>query len=203
MTVFRQKNRGAKIRAAACSVLAAFGAASGGALAQGPASGVVSVHPARTAVRVSVESFFLPVKGGSFNDVRGAIVVDFARPERSRIAVRIDARTLDAGAPRYNEFLRGASVFDVARYPEMTFTSTRMTRIDDAHARFDGLLTLRGVTRPLSVVATATRDPLNPRAEARFTARGLLNRLEFGIDRGYPLVTSKVDFVLTTHPAAD
>ncbi|MDF2119003.1 YceI family protein [Roseiarcaceae bacterium H3SJ34-1] len=167
------------------------------------AQGAVSVSPASTAVRVSVNSFFLPVKGGSFNDVSGAITVDFARPERSRIAVKVDARTLDAGVPRYNAFLRGASVFDVARYPSMTFTSTRMTRIDDTHARFDGLLTMRGVTRPLSVIATAVRDPANPRGPTRFTARGQLNRLEFGIDRGYPLVTAMVDFVLTTQPSAD
>jgi len=171
----------------------------GGALAQG----VVSVSPAGTAVRVSVDSFFLPVKSGSFKDVRGAITVDFARPERSRIAVTVDARTLDAGAPRYNAFLRGASVFDVARYPSMTFTSTRMTSIDDTHARFDGLLTMRGVTRPLSVIATAMYEPSGPRKQPRFTARGRLNRLEFGIDRGYPLVTAMVDFVLTTQPSAD
>jgi polyisoprenoid-binding protein YceI len=181
----------------AAALLAAI---SGAASAQG----VVSVSPASTAVQVSIDSFILPVKRGLFNDVRGTIKVDFARPERSRIAVEVDARTLDAGAPRYNAFLRGASVFDVARYPSMTFTSTRMTRIDATHARFDGELTMRGVTRPLSVIATAVHDPANPRKDPpRFTARGQLNRLEFGIDRGYPLVTAMVDFVLTTQPSAD
>jgi polyisoprenoid-binding protein YceI len=171
-----------------------------GALAQG----VVSVSPASTAVRVSVESFILPVKGGSFSAVDGTILVDFAKPERSRINVKVDVNSLDAGAPRYNAFLRGASVFDVARYPSMTFTSTRMTRIDATHARFDGELTMRGVTRPLSIIATVVHDPAHPRKDPpRFTARGQLNRLDFGMDRGYPLVTSTVDFVLTTQPSAD
>lgn len=163
----------------------------------------VSVSPASTAVQVSVNSFFLPVTRGTFKTVDGSITVDFARPERSRIAVKVDARTLDSGVSRYNDFLRGASVFDVARYPLMTFTSTRMTRIDDTRARFDGLLTMRGVTKPLSVIATAVHDPKSPGKQPRFTARGQLNRLEFGIDRGYPLVTAMVDFVLTTQPSAD
>jgi polyisoprenoid-binding protein YceI len=178
---------------------ALLAAVCGGASAQG----VISVSPASTAVKVSVDSFILPVKGGTFRAVDGTILVDFAKPERSRIAVKVDVNTLDAGAPRYNAFLRGASVFDVARYPSMTFTSTRMTKIDDTRARFDGQLTMHGVTRPLFIIATAVPDPAHPRKQPRFTARGQLNRLDFGMDRGYPFVTSTVDFVLTTQPSAD
>lgn len=197
---------------AAAMILSLIGTSSA-ALAQGP-SGVprvsalkeatskpIVIHPDGMAVRATVDSFILPVKGGWFRDVKSQIHVDFDRPERSRMAVTVNTRSFDAGGPRYNAFLSGPSILNVAQYPEMTYVSRAMTRLDERRVRFDGNLTLRGVTRPLSVVATIA--PENGDGRPRFTARGRINRLEFGIDKGYPLITAMVDFVLTTQPSAE
>ncbi|WP_170850258.1 MULTISPECIES: YceI family protein [unclassified Beijerinckia] len=183
---------------------------SAAAMAQGPAraatprtpvSKPIVIPPGDMSVRATVESFILPVKGGWFREVKGQIHVDLDRPERSRLAIAVNTRAFDAGGPRYNAFLSGPAILNVAQYPEMTFISRVMTRLDARRVRFDGDLTLRGVTRPLSVVATITPD--EPPGQARFTARGRINRLEFGIDKGYPLITAMVDFVLTTQPPAE
>ncbi|MDT2020134.1 YceI family protein [Methylocella sp. CPCC 101449] len=178
------------------------------ASAQGPARAAVEraakpivIQPNTMAVRATVDSFILPVKGGWFREVKGQVHVDLERPERSRFAVTVNTRAFDAGGPRYNAFLSGPAILNVAQYPEMTFVSRAMTRIDERRVRFDGNLTLRGVTRPLSVVATIAPD--DRPGQARFTARGRINRLEFGIDKGYPLITAMVDFVLTTQPPAE
>ncbi|HEV2574926.1 MAG TPA: YceI family protein [Beijerinckiaceae bacterium] len=178
------------------------------ASAQGPARAAVEraakpivIQPNTMAVRATVDSFILPVKGGWFREVKGQVHVDLERPERSRFAVTVNTRAFDAGGPRYNAFLSGPAILNVAQYPEMTFVSRAMTRLDERRVRFDGNLTLRGVTRPLSVVATIAPD--DRPGQARFTARGRINRLEFGIDKGYPLITAMVDFVLTTQPPAE
>lgn len=178
------------------------------ASAQGPARAAVEraakpivIQPNTMAVRATVDSFILPVKGGWFREVKGQVHVDLERPERSRFAVTVNTRAFDAGGPRYNAFLSGPAILNVAQYPEMTFISRAMTRLDERRVRFDGNLTLRGVTRPLSVVATIAPD--DRPGQARFTARGRINRLEFGIDKGYPLITAMVDFVLTTQPPAE
>lgn len=161
----------------------------------------IVIQPNTMAVRATVDSFILPVKGGWFREVKGQVHVDLERPERSRFAVTVNTRAFDAGGPRYNAFLSGPAILNVAQYPEMTFVSRAMTRLDERRVRFDGNLTLRGVTRPLSVVATIAPD--DRPGQARFTARGRINRLEFGIDKGYPLITAMVDFVLTTQPPAE
>ena len=184
----------AAVMMSCCSALAS---------AQGPARAAaersakpIVIQPNTMAVRATVDSFILPVKGGWFQ-----VHVDLERPERSRFVVTVNTRAFDAGGPRYNAFLSGPAILNVAQYPEMTFVSRAMTRLDERRVRFDGNLTLRGVTRPLSVVATISPD--DRPGQARFTARGRINRLEFGIDKGYPLITAMVDFVLTTQPPAE
>ncbi|MBN9080897.1 MAG: hypothetical protein BGP04_21720 [Rhizobiales bacterium 62-17] len=189
----------AAVMMSCCSALAS---------AQGPARAAaersakpIVIQPNTMAVRATVDSFILPVKGGWFREVKGQVHVDLERPERSRFVVTVNTRAFDAGGPRYNAFLSGPAILNVAQYPEMTFVSRAMTRLDERRVRFDGNLTLRGVTRPLSVVATISPD--DRPGQARFTARGRINRLEFGIDKGYPLITAMVDFVLTTQPPAE
>ncbi len=68
-----------------------------------------------------------------------------------------------------------------------------MRKIDDRTIRVDGDLTLLGVTRPLSVEVTVARDPRGAHGRLGFEAHARINRLEFGMNAGFPVVSGEID----------
>jgi polyisoprenoid-binding protein YceI len=116
-------------------------------------------------------------------------------PARSSVAATIDARSLETDFPDpakldFNARLQNADWLDTARFPQMTYRSTRVTAGARGALRIDGELTLHGVTRPVALDATFNGGypgmALDPHARIGFSARGTLKRSEFGIASGIP-----------------
>lgn len=87
---------------------------------------------------------------GNFSKFSGTIVVDRDRPEKSSVAIRIDASSIDTGIAKRDEHLR-SELFEVARYPEIVFKSRRVTHTGTNSADIVGDLTMHGVTREITV----------------------------------------------------
>jgi len=87
---------------------------------------------------------------GNFSKFSGAIVVDREHPEKSSVTVRIDASSIDTGIAKRDEHLR-EGLFNVARYPEITFKSRRVTHTGTNSADIVGDLTMHGVTREITL----------------------------------------------------
>jgi polyisoprenoid-binding protein YceI len=105
-------------------------------------------------------------------------MLDDQDPSRSTIDAVIDAASVDTDEPKRDVHLRSADFLDVARYPTITFRSTRIERIDSASWKISGDLTLLGRTRPvLLAVDGATTD--GTRASARATTT--IDRRDFGM----------------------
>ncbi len=104
------------------------------------------IDPSRTHIKFLVDAIGWPRTKGSFNSFSGKIFVDLKRPEASSIVFRVAAQSIDVGSPSFDDYLRGDAFFDVARYPDITFVSNHVEKLDDRHARVSGDLTLRGVT---------------------------------------------------------
>lgn len=87
---------------------------------------------------------------GNFSKFSGAIVVDREHPEKSSVTVRIEAASIDTGIAKRDEHLR-EGLFEVARYPEITFKSRRVTPTGTDSAEIVGDLTMHGVTREITL----------------------------------------------------
>jgi len=123
---------------------------------------------------------------GHLGPVSGTVVIDQLDPARSRVDVAIDARGLDTREPKRDEHLRSADFFDVASYPTVTFRSTRVEAprgLDEA-IRVTGDLTIRGITRPVTLevegLAPAIQDPWG-NARRGVSARARINRKDWGL----------------------
>jgi polyisoprenoid-binding protein YceI len=120
---------------------------------------------------------------GRFSDFEGTIAFDEARYENSSVSLAITAASIDTSEPDRDTHLRSADFFAVDQYPTITFTSRRVTRT--AANQFDvvGDLTIRGVSKeitlPVSYLGTAT-DPWG-KLRAGFEAEMTLNRKDFGL----------------------
>ena len=138
--------------------------------------------------RVGFTWFFgsTPVKG-AMPVKRAALVLDFDRPENSRVRVAADAANASAGNVLAQDVMTGNQILWTDRYPEIIFESSRIRRDGQGGAIVEGDLTLRGITRPQTFRARLFR-PGNaaPGDRRRLTIRleGTLSRAAFGAD-GY------------------
>jgi polyisoprenoid-binding protein YceI len=107
------------------------------------------ITPAHSTIAFSVRHL-LGTARGNFSKFNGTIVVDRDHPEKSSVTVRIDAASIDTGITKRDEHLR-AELFDVARYPEITFKSRRVKPAGADSADIAGDLTMHGVTREITL----------------------------------------------------
>jgi polyisoprenoid-binding protein YceI len=119
----------------------------------------------------------------------------------SKVVATVDANSLETDFPDpakldFNAVLKGAEWLDVAKFPTMTFESTRIAVTGENTMRIDGALTLHGVTRPVVLEGKFNGGyaghPLDPNARIGFSARGTLRRSEFGVAYGVPAPGTKM-----------
>ncbi|MFL6617836.1 MAG: YceI family protein [Povalibacter sp.] len=113
----------------------------------------------------------------------------------SRLNVTVDATSLETDFPDpakidFNAQLQGEQWLNTAKYPQMTYRSTKIESTGTKTLRVTGDLTLRGVTKPVVLNVTYNGGyaghPMDPHARVGFSARGTLKRSDFGIAFGIP-----------------
>ncbi len=120
---------------------------------------------------------------GRFNKWTGSMRFDEEHPERSSVEIQIEAASVDTGEPQRDTHLRSPDFFDVEKFPQLTFRSTRVARKADGDFTVDGELSLHGVTRPVVLAVEyggSLKDPWG-KQRAGFTATTTVDRKDFGI----------------------
>ena len=139
------------------------------------------IDKAHSEASFQVRHFVTKVRG-RFNDFTGTIQVDRANPTASSVELSIQAASLDTGHPGRDKHLRSPDFFDVEKFPELTFKSSRI--VPRGQDRYDvtGLFTLHGVSKELTVpVSFLGFVGSGPNEKAGFSADFTLNRKDFGI----------------------
>src|SRR5262249_31176912 len=108
-------------------------------------------EPGHTAAEFSVRHMMVTHVRGHFKNVHGMLEFDPAKPEASRVEAKIDARGIWSGEADRDAHLRSADFLDVEHFPEITFISTAVRLVGPNEALVSGALTLRGITRPVSL----------------------------------------------------
>jgi polyisoprenoid-binding protein YceI len=119
---------------------------------------------------------------GGFSKVSGTVDFDPANPAASRIDVTIEAASIDTRNPKRDEHLRSADFFDVANHPRITFQSTKVERVGQDRYRVTGNLTIRGVTKEVTLDVETTPE-IQAQGSARMGASATtrINRQDFGV----------------------
>jgi polyisoprenoid-binding protein YceI len=142
-----------------------------------------NIDLAHSGVSFSVRHMVISKVRGRFAKFNGKLELDERDLTQSKVEVRIDASSIETGVGDRDAHLRSPDFLDVERFPELTFTSKRVERLDDNRYRVIGDLTIRGTTRevPLEVEAGGTtKDPWG-NERAGFTARTQIDRRDFGL----------------------
>jgi polyisoprenoid-binding protein YceI len=154
-------------------------------------------------VGFSIRHFFSKVPG-NFGKFQGAIVYDPQKPEVSSVKVEIDASSINTQNEKRDNHLRSEDFFDVAKFPTLTFVSTKVAASGDNKLKVDGNLTMHGVTKPVTLFVTflGAGPTMNGEQRSGFEAITTLNRKDFGIlwnktlDQGGTMLGDDVDIHL-------
>jgi polyisoprenoid-binding protein YceI len=145
-----------------------------------------TIDPAHSLVEFSARHMMITTVKGRLADVRGALTVDEARPDRSAVDVELGAASLDTRNEPRDAHLRSADFLDAARFPAITFRSRRVEGArarPGARFRVVGDLTIRGVTREVALDATFEgrgRDPWGGE-RVSVSAAAAIDRRDFGL----------------------
>jgi polyisoprenoid-binding protein YceI len=152
-----------------------------------PAPGRWQIDPGHTEVAFIGRHFMLTKVRGRFTGVAGAIVVA-EEPGESTAEVTIDMASVDSGSQARDDHLRSADFFDADRHPTATF-SGRAADWQGSRGLLTGELTIRGITRPVTLAAEYLGHVADPWGGQRaiFTAEGTLNREDWGLAWNMPL----------------
>lgn len=138
---------------------------------------------------------------GTFKDWRGTVDVDDADVPGSAVEVVVDTGSIQMLDSQQTTMLKDSDFFDVGRFPQMTFRSTRIGRTGDNSLRVEGDMTLRGITRPMTfdVTVSERRPEARPGSRyARFRGLGLIKRSEFGMTKYIDMVGDTVEISIAT-----
>lgn len=185
------------MRIAARSILLAvarlFAAAAGLGAAAAAAQDALRLSSSHGRIDFAVGDSMFFKTSGTFKDWTGTLRIDERDIGASRVEVTVALASADTRDPAQNEQLRGPDFFDVGRFPTLVFRSTRVERTGERTLKIDGDVTLRGVTRPMTLDVTVNQ-PSRPGAPPwTFDARGRIKRSEFGMVRWLDVTGETVD----------
>ncbi len=135
---------------------------------------------------------------GKFEKTTGSVTLDRAA-KTGAVDIRIDASSINFGHAKMNEHAAASDIFDVKKYPEVTYKGTSMKFDGDKPVAVDGELTLRGVTKPVTLAINSFKcieHPMLKREVCGADATAEFNRSDFGIAYGIPLSSPEVKLAI-------
>lgn len=148
---------------------------------EGLTAGTYTIYPTHTEISFSVRHLAISKVRGHFQTFAGTVEIA-EQIEDSTASATIDVASINTNQAQRDEHLRTSDFFNVEEFPEMTFKSTGVA-VDGGDLTINGDLTLRGVTKPVTLEAEfggATVDGYG-NTKVGFEATTKINRQDFGV----------------------
>ena len=142
------------------------------------------IDPMHTQVEFSAKHFGMMTVRGHFQNVATSGDIDPTHPERSNLEVTINVASLTTNNPQRDNDLRSSYFLELDKYPTITFRSTSIQRTGEDHYSLTGDLTVKGITRPLTLDLQRYGEVNDARMGHRvsFGGEGQINRKDFGME---------------------
>ncbi|HMI31792.1 MAG TPA: YceI family protein [Candidatus Limnocylindrales bacterium] len=157
------------------------------------------IDPVHSRVEFTIRHMFSKVSG-NFGTFHGTVNYDASAPAASSVAAEIDASSIDTNNDKRDGHLKSPDFFDVAKFPTLSFTSTKITPVADGKFKVEGNLTMHGVTKPVVMDAAflGAGPGLDGVVRAGFEGMTKVDRKDYGIvwnkalDQGSTLLGDEV-----------
>jgi polyisoprenoid-binding protein YceI len=163
-------------------------------------TGTYSIDPTHSRIGFVARHAMVTKVRGSFNEFEGSGYFDAENPSASNLQLTIQAASIDTRNADRDSHLKSNDFFDMETYPEITFRSTAVENVDAENYRVTGDLTIKGVTKPVTVDFEYTGTAVDPYGNTRIGLDGTttVNRKDWGVnwnaalEAGGVLVSEKV-----------
>ena len=153
-----------------------------------------TVDGSHTFPRFSYSHFGYSTQLSSFSKTTGKVVLD-AEAKTGSVDIVIDTKSVNTGSSDFNEHIQGEDFLDTAKFPQATFKSTQVIFDGAKPAKIEGLLTLKGVTKPVTLTVTgfqAAPHPMMKKPALGANAFTVIKRTEFNAGKYAPYVGDEV-----------
>ena len=143
-----------------------------------------TIDPAHSHSGFAVKHLVISTVRGEFGKTTGSVVLDDQDVTKSSVEATIDATTINTRVADRDNHLKSPDFFDVAKYPTLTFKSTKVEKAGEGKLKVTGDLTLHGVTKPITLeVEGPTGEIKDPMGNTRrgLSATAKLNRKDYGL----------------------
>ncbi|HBD7060329.1 TPA: YceI family protein [Legionella pneumophila] len=126
---------------------------------------------------------------------KGFLILDKEQPQNSKVEATIDLSSITTGLPELDEHLKSPLFFDAKKYPTATFVSDKVDVLSKTSAKVQGMLTLHGVSKPVTLMVTLNKvgkNPITDKISVGFSAKTDIKRSDFGINTLLPDVGDNV-----------
>lgn len=164
-----------------------------------------TLDPAHTSIGFKVKHLMITNVKGVFEKFQGTLILDEKDITKSKISATIDIASINTNIAKRDDHLRSADFFDAAKYPTMTFESTKIEKAGADKLKVTGNLTIRGVTKPVVLnVEGLNQEIKTPQGGFKrgASATGVVNRQDFGVswnkklDAGGVVVADEVHIII-------
>src|SRR5882762_69245 len=169
------------------------------------ATSIWQIDPNHSAAQFAVRHLAISTVRGAFTKVSGTVQMDDKDISKSSVEVTIDAASVDTRVADRDKDLRSDHFFDTAKYPTLTFKSTRVEQVAPGMLKVTGDLTIHGTTKQVVLEVEGPTAPVkdpwgNQRAAASASTK--INRQDFGVkwnatmDNGGVVVGDEVNITI-------
>lgn len=151
-----------------------------------------------TLPRFSYSHFGYSTQLSRFDKTSGKIVLD-RQTKTGSIDVTVDTTSVNTGSALFNEHIQGADFLDTAHHPTMTFSSNKLNFEGDKLASVEGILTLKGISKPVALTLTSFQcmpHPMLKKEACGANATTILKRTDFNMGKYAPNVGDEVTFTI-------
>lgn len=141
------------------------------------------LDPSHTSVEFWARHLGLSKVRGRFNEVAAEIVVGETLAD-SRFEATMKAHSIETRVDKRDEHLRSGDFLDIEKYPDVKFASTSIESVGDGEYKINGTLSIRDVTRPITLdveLHGEVDDPMMETKRAGFSAKTEFERADYGM----------------------
>lgn len=154
-----------------------------------------NIDPVHSIAEFRVKHMMISSVRGQFTGVTGTLTFNESDLAKSQVDAAIDVSRINTHDAQRDTHLKSPDFFDVAKFPTMTFKSSRVTRRADGSVAVSGPLTLHGITKEVEFEVEGPTPPVkDPWGNTRVgvTAKTRVNRTDFGLNFNAALETGGV-----------
>ncbi len=161
----------------------------------GANAGDYKIDPHHASVTVKLSHMGMSFYALRFDGVEGHFAYDSSRPAWTQVSISIDPKSIDTGDRTFDQLISNR-YFEVAKFPSISFTSTKIKSMG-SHGVVEGVLDLHGVKKPV-VLDVTYRGFTNTEGQPRmgFSGETTFKRSDFGVDAYVPLEGDEVNFLI-------